>query len=192
MSFEVLVDPAEVAALSAHYGEPLRWSRQLEVSQEGLEEARERVSKRRGEIVLAMPRPQGRVLVHTKDFYPPGSYRLLSGGIKKGEPVEAAAHREIHEETGLPLALLRWLGLVEYEFKRGGENAPFVSYVFLTEPTDRMPQLNDPGERISDFREVEWGELAGIADRLENLPEDWRDWGRYRAIPHRLVLDALR
>ncbi len=186
-----LVDPDEVASL-ARYGKPLRWSRPLDVSSRFVEEIRKRLIKRRGEVVLVIPCPSGRVLLHTKAFYPPGAFRLLSGGIEHGERVEAAALREIGEETGLPLTLKRFLGLVEYEVRNQSDQVPFVSYVFLTEMALATPHVQDLREEISQFRDVDWEELPRIAENLASLDGEWRDWGRFRAVPHRLVVEAIR
>lgn len=186
------VDSAEVSQLAARYGAPLTWARALPVSQQLVRERQTKNAHRRGEVVFAMPRPGHRVLVHTKRFYPPGTYRLLSGGIGMGEAVETAAAREILEETSLDAALARFLGIVEYEFMGGDTHAEFVSYVFLTTKTTGMPRVLDVREQIADFQEVSWIELGQVADRLENLPDNWHDWGTLRAIPHRLVIQAIQ
>ncbi len=187
-----LVNPQELHGLVQLYGKPLLWFRQLDVSDEMLAEARKRLKKRRGEVVFVLPRPNERVLLHTKTFYPPGSFRLLSGGIELGEPVETALRRELYEETGLSIKPVRLLGVVEYEFRHGTESAPYVSYIFLMEPSSAEIKPTDTKERIAEFREFPLSELDQVAENLENLPEDWRDWGRYRAIPHRLVAEAIK
>lgn len=183
-----LVNPDEIAALAAKYGPPRRWSRPLDVTPATIAERR---GKRQAEVVLAMPRPGNRVLLHTKHFYPPGAYRLMSGGVKTGERVDDAARREIFEETGLNVPLAQFLGVIEFEFRNGIDRVPFVSYVFLTGESSEPPHVTDLDEDIADFREVEWRELTDVADALERLPDDWRDWGRFRAIPHRLVAEFM-
>ncbi len=183
------VDEAEVAELAARYGEPLRWARVLTVPAKMFADREKSIRKRRGEAVLAIPRPGHRVLLHTKQFYPAGSYRLLSGGIEIGERVEDGTRREIQEETGFSVQPSRFLGVVEYEFSSAGLSVPFVSYVFLTEETGQPPQVMDSGEEITDFREIEWSGLEKVADELERLPGEWNAWGRYRAVPHRLAAE---
>ncbi len=187
-----LVDPIEIADLAARYGTPLHWERSLEVSAKTVEERRRKDFEQRGEVVFAVPRPGRRVLLHTKAFYPPGAYRLLSGGIIIGERVEAAAQREIREETGLATKLARMLGVVEYKFRHDGAQVEFVSYVFSTTKTTGSPRAIDEQEQIAGFRDVAWSELEQVGERLENLSGDWHDWGVFRAIPHRLVLQAIR
>ncbi len=186
-----LVNPTEIADLAARFGTPLLWKRTLDVSAKTVEDRRIKNAKRRGEVVFALPRPGHRVLLHNKSFYPAGIYRLLSGGVDVGEPVEAAAQREILEETGLDAALVRFLGIVEYNFRNGNDHAEFVSYVFLTTETTGTPHVLDEHEQIAEFKEVAWSELERVAEQLENLTGDWHDWGIFRAIPHRLVLQAI-
>ncbi len=192
MSMSSLVNPGETSQLAARYGTPLAWSRTLHVSLATVRERERKNQNRRGEVVFAMPRPDHRVLLHTKKFYPPSSFRLLSGGIDNGEAVEAAATREIREETSLDAALARFLGIIEYEFRSENEHAGFVSYVFLTTETMGTPRVLDEHEQISEFKELPWSELSDAAERLENLPGDWHDWGVFRAIPHRLVVQAIQ
>lgn len=189
MNTQSLVDEAEVTALAARYGDPVRWSRVLDIPARMLGEREKALKKRRGETVLAIPRPARRVLLHTKTFYPSGAYRLLSGGIESGERVEDGARREIREETGFSVQPSRFLGVVEYEFRNGSHIAPWVSYLFLTEETSEPPQVMDSGEGIADFREIEWAGLVQVAEELERLPGEWNAWGRFRAIPHRLAAE---
>ncbi len=70
-----------------------------------------KVSRCNGEVVLAIRRPDGRLLLHTKPFYPPRTWRLPSGGTRPQEGLEEAACRELGEETGLPACLERLLGV---------------------------------------------------------------------------------
>ena len=57
-------------------------------------------SRRTAEVVLIVPRPDDCVLVHTKEFYPSGIWRLPTGGIQRSETIERALRREAVEETG--------------------------------------------------------------------------------------------
>jgi len=170
---------------------PMRWTRELAVNEKSFAWWREIAQDRPGEIVLVVARPNGRVLVHTKSFYPPGIYRLMTGGIKFGEPIVDAARRELYEETGLVAPLARCLGIVEYAITHADAQVKFASRIFLTAETRDAPSPTDPDERIADFREIAWRDIAQIATALENLPDDWRDWGMLRAAPHRLVAQVI-
>ncbi|MBC7225240.1 MAG: NUDIX hydrolase, partial [Anaerolineae bacterium] len=147
-----------------------------------------RAKNRRGEVVLVLQPKPGQVLVHTKTFYPAGVYRLPTGGILPGEPVLEALHREAVEETGLAVQPERFLGLVEYRFRRGDEETLFASWAFLLRPLEQGPaRSQDAAEQISDFLAVPVEELRHIAAQLRSLPFPWADWGRFRAVVHDLV-----
>jgi len=47
------------------------------------------------EVCLVVCRPNGKLLTFTKTFYPPGVYRLLTGGVEPGESVLDVLRREI-------------------------------------------------------------------------------------------------
>ncbi len=189
-----LIDEAEVSRLSATYGPAERRQMLVEMQLSSFENWWERLvrkSNRRGEVVLAIRRPDGQVLLHTKRFYPPGVFRLPSGGVHPGEAVLAGAVREAKEETGLDVTVERFVGVVEYEFRHGQRSLPFVSYVFVTRAGAGAPAVQDPDEQITDFRYVSPAEMRQVAAQLRALPPDWSDWGVFRALPHDMVADAL-
>ncbi len=148
-------------------------------------------ARRDGEVVLAIRRPEGRLLLHTKPFYPPGTWRLPSGGIERGESPDAAARRETAEETGLPGRLERLLGVLTYEVHAAGTRVCFASAVFLMAAPPRRPAAQDSDEKISGYRWIWPADLGTIAARLQQLPAEWNDWGRFRALAHLLVAQSL-
>ncbi|MGC8838381.1 MAG: NUDIX hydrolase [Anaerolineae bacterium] len=151
-----------------------------------------RAKNRRGEVVLVLQPAPGQVLVHTKAFYPPGIYRLPTGGILPGEAVLDALRREAAEETGLAVEPERFLGLVEYHFHRESEEALFASWAFLLRPLgSRAAESQDAREQITEFRAVPVEDLRRIAAQLRTLPSPWTDWGRFRAVVHDLVAQEL-
>lgn len=190
-----LIDETEIAHLFAKYGPGQRWRMTLEVSALTFDDWWQKMVEkpnRRGEVVLSIRRPDGQILLHTKPFYPEGVFRLPSGGVNLDEPVLAGVTREAKEETGLDVAVDRFLGTVEYEFRHGQRRLPFVSCVFLVETDNSLPVVQDTEERITGFRYVAAPELRRVATQLRALPVEWADWGRFRAPPHDLVADALR
>jgi len=58
----------------------------------------------------------GRVAVIRKPFFVPGAWRVPSGGIHRGEDVEQGIKREMREETGLDIALRRYLLRIAVRF----------------------------------------------------------------------------
>lgn len=193
----------ELAELSRRYGAPIR--RQATLINEGLFDPLGKPD-RYGEVCMVVRRPDGRLLTARKTFYPPEAYRLLTGGIDHGESIFHALLRETEEETGLEVEVRRFLVDVSYATVRpdgkpmtrpGG--SMFRSFAFLLDEVGGTLACYDPHEQVDDFRSVSVDELPNMADRLARLGQEfdpeihgrWRDWGRFRAVIHRLVYEAL-
>ena len=189
-----LIDPQEIAALEQTYGPFPHQYYSLTVGPVHLEFWEKALHDRRGEVVLVVQRASQEVLLHTKTFYPSGTYRLPSGGISWGEAASEALQREAYEETGFTTWNEQLLGLVSYDFQGSGRSLPFVSYVFLLTDVKGQPAAQDEDERISDFRWTPVSELPTVAATLRSLPADSpgrQDWGRFRALIHDFVVERL-
>ena len=189
-----LIDEAEVTRLMSEYGPGQRWQLTVAMGETSFAFWWRKVVKkanRRGEVVLAIQRPDGKVLLHTKRFYPPGLFRLPSGGVHPDESVLAAVERETREETSLAVTIDRFVGMIEYEFRHRRRRMSFVSYVCLVQADDSRPRPADSGEEITGLKYVVPTEIRRIADELRSLPQQWSDWGAFRAPPHDMVADAL-
>ncbi len=197
------LDEVNLDGLNGGLGTPRREAVTLRVSR--LFSAVETRPDRVAEVVFAIRRPNGLLLLQTKSFYPAGVYRLPSGSVMAGEPVLAALRREVAEETSLQTDLLRWLAVITYDIVApdGGKAeraaGTFTSYVFLLQETGGELFAADEDEDVAGFREIEARELPGVAAGLEALAESpdstlrsWGDWGRFRAIVHRVVWDILQ
>lgn len=183
---------AEIVQLGACFGAPMRQHCVLDVSQARREWwSTEKVRRRDGEVALFIQRRNGHLILHTKDFYPDGVLRVPTGGIKPGETVTAAVHRETLEETGLRVAIERFLTFVEFEFDWQGQVTRYPSYGFLLREMEGDLKSLDPDERIAAFSEVPFSDLPAVAERLEKVPLSWQDWGQFRAVPHRMVAELL-
>lgn len=182
------MDERELERIINCYGQPRRCHHILRVGKGFLEPGREH---RQSEVVLVIRRPNGKVLLHTKSFYPLGVFRLPSGGVGREEGVVEAALREAREETGLEAEVESFLALLEYELRWGEETRSFTSYVFLLRAPRGEPAPSDADEPITAFREVAMEELGAIAQELRSLPGEWADWGRFRALAHELAFECL-
>lgn len=183
---------AEIAQLGAQFGMPIRRHYALDVGQATHEWwSAEKARRRDGEVVLFILRGNGNVVLHTKDFYPPGAFRVPSGGIRRDEPLLNAVQREAWEETGLQVVIERFLAVLGFEFRFQGQVIPYPSYLFLLREVGGELKTMDAEERITGFAEAPLLELLSIAERLENVPPSWHDWGLFRAIPHRVAAELL-
>ncbi len=186
-----MVADDEVAALAARFGKPEHRALDVQADEYIYSYRWQHESDRRAEVVFAIRDDAGRYWVHAKPHYPPHIFRLPSGGIHWDERVDTALMREVEEETGLPVEVERFIGLVEYRFWRQQSSVAFASYVFaLHSLLDARPVCRE-GEMISDFRAVTPDQLAQIAANLRNLNGDRRGWGQWRAVAHDLVFDYL-
>lgn len=158
-------------------------------------------SDRYGEVCMVIRRRSGLLLTAIKTYYPPGCYRLLTGGVAHGEPIFDALLREVDEETGLAVEVRRFLAAVEYRYtaQEGGEVGYFATFAFLLDEVGGTLEVRDPAERVEAFREIAVADLPELADHLEAQPDgsdpqiggSWGDWGRFRAVIHRVVHAAL-
>jgi 8-oxo-dGTP pyrophosphatase MutT (NUDIX family) len=132
-----------------------------------------------GEVCMAILRPNGRFLLHTKRTYPNAVMRLPSGGIKPGEDLEHALRREIWEETNLEFTIERFVAVLQYEDAR--TKASFRTHLFCVREISGELRNNDPTEHITDWREARPDELVSYARELTSMARDWSNWGRFRA-----------
>jgi len=185
----------EIEALVRQFGEPRRQTCTMEISHETFNSWLRKISTGpvscRGEVIMVIVRPNGNVLLHTKEFYPPGVYRLPSGRVLWQEKVQETLRREVREETSLDVRVERFLGLIEYEFRCQGSTLLFVSYIFRLEELGGELCCLDDGEAITGFREASVEELPTVAAHLEQLEPEWQDWGNFRAIAHNMVREML-
>jgi 8-oxo-dGTP pyrophosphatase MutT (NUDIX family) len=141
--------------------------------------------RKRGEAVLVVEHDE-RILLHTKSFYPNGTWRLLSGGIHYDESILSAARRELTEETGFIADRIQPMGAILYQFKKQNVQkvVPFASFLFYIQSTDENPQPEDETEDIAGFKWINYRDLATVSRDLGLLHQNWQAWGKFRAIPH--------
>jgi len=184
--------PSGIEEAIASFGKPEERNYCLSVRREAFEERRRKRGKRAAEVVFFVCRRGGKFLLHTKSFYPPGAYRVLTGGIEEGEDLVAAICREAREETGLEVSIERFLGILHYRFCWNDQETGFTSYVFLLKETGGRLAPQDSSERITGYKEVTLDEFPEIARKLEGtLPQGWEGWGRFRALAHRFAFEVL-
>jgi ADP-ribose pyrophosphatase YjhB (NUDIX family) len=134
---------------------------------------------------MAIRRRNGLFLLQTKESYPESTFRLPTGGIKRGEAIEHALLRETDEETGLSVEVSRFVAVIRY--RTATQGPAFATYLFILEEQGGVLQATDPTERISGWLEADAASLNAAALRLRSCTGPWRAWGQFRA----LVLDAL-
>lgn len=186
---------AEVAELAARFGEPRRLSVAIQPFFDPVQNP-----DRFAEVCMVVRRRSGNVLLSIKTFYPRGAHRLPTGGIHHGERILDALIRETAEETGLETEVRRFLAAIAYRSLTAPDGPPiFHTFAFLLDEVGGKLETRDTTEQIEEWIEVEAAALEDVAHRLEGVTSahsvdiggKWSDWGRFRAIVHRVVREEL-
>jgi 8-oxo-dGTP pyrophosphatase MutT (NUDIX family) len=128
------------------------------------------------------------VVIQKHAYADTGIYRAPSGGANSGESLEGAARREMHEETGLDIRLLRFVLDSRLDVVCEDGTIPWRSLVFLSEATGGEIGAVDTYE-IYDVRTMSREELLGVPLRLMEAS----GWGgfKYRAFLTRSFFEHL-
>ncbi|MDZ7721748.1 MAG: NUDIX hydrolase [candidate division KSB1 bacterium] len=144
----------------------------------------------RGEIAMAVTDPDEQILLHTKSFYPKGTFRIPTGGIHPGEPADRALPRELYEETGFKMLRYSAPAVVLYEFRHEQDCLSFLSFLYHVIPDRTEPVIHDTSEEITEFIYKPLSFLDSVIQTLHSLPTaGWRDWGRMRSVCHFILLE---
>lgn len=128
------------------------------------------------------------IVVIKKPMYPPGAYRAPSGGIAVGEDFEEGALREAYEETGLTVALEKYLIRARVRFNCGERVINWTSHVFTATPTGGSLEPVDTHEIVE-------ARLATVSELMGSIREAMLASGstglRYRAELNDAVIERL-
>jgi ADP-ribose pyrophosphatase YjhB (NUDIX family) len=124
------VDAAMVARLEARYGAPRELQMELTMAEREFALCRRASQKGRAHDVTLFILRGPEIAVIRKWSYPPDLFRPPSGGVEPGEAFEAGAAREAYEETGLTVALERYLVRMQARFRWENEALDWTTHVF--------------------------------------------------------------
>ena len=164
----------------------------IEVGEEFFSEMEARASTgKAGEVVMVVPRKDGEILLHTKEFYPNGIYRLPTGKLQPDEDPDVGFLREFQEELGQQGIVDKRMGALHHRFVHKDKLTEFVSYIYLSKPITQEPVPEDEEEQISGFKYIPVHDLNSVAAELRALQGRWTDWGCFRAEAHAFVARQL-
>jgi 8-oxo-dGTP pyrophosphatase MutT (NUDIX family) len=115
-------------------------------------------------------RPDGRwvVLISRRNAAGQLQWTLPKGGLEDGEGLEAAAIREVEEETGLRSAITEKLGVVDYWFVWRPDEVRYHKYVHYYLMTHLGGDIHAHDDEAED---VEWMPIAEAVRRLTHSNE---------------------
>jgi ADP-ribose pyrophosphatase YjhB (NUDIX family) len=90
------------------------------------------------------------LLIRARDLRNRPVWTLPKGALNEGESAEAAALREVREETGYHCEVVRQLEPVTYWFQREGRRIRKTVHWYLMRPIDKV------GEHDHEVDEVQW------------------------------------
>lgn len=100
-----------------------------------------------------------------------GLWSLPGGRVEPGEPAQQAIRREVREETGLEIEIIREVGTVQRPAPTGGI---YVIRDFLARPVGDLPL--QAGDDAADAAFVDVADL-GALPVSEGLVDALQDWG---------------
>lgn len=147
---------------------------------------------KRAEVLMVVQSTKGHIWLHRK-----GEWRLPTGTLQQSEHPDAGVVRELQEEFGACLPVVRKLGLLCLKVDVPEITGSFTSHLYLVDGGEHVPvPVKDEG--IDAWRAVAVEELYLEAKHLQALtakdePDGWRlpYWGTFRGLEHKLVADLL-
>jgi 8-oxo-dGTP pyrophosphatase MutT (NUDIX family) len=183
------IDPAELESIINEYGSPQRLHFRADFAEFECELVRRSASKNRyHDITCFIPRDGGYVGIQKPGYAGSGIFRAPSGGANFGESLRKAAVREMYEETGLKIQLIRFILDLTLDVVCSEGVIPWRSLVFLVKATGGEMKPIDTHE-IFDIRVVSREEMLGEITRLM----DESGWGgfKYRAFLTKLFFERM-
>jgi len=176
-----------LAPIKARYGEPavLEWEGEISEREYGIATYD---PARLHDVTLFIMNGERLALIRKHPF-PPDVWRPPGGGVKEGEDFVAAVEREAFEETGLRVALERYLLVTHARFFYRPRELDCRTHVFLAGTADDELEVHDTDEIAA----ARWGTLEELAGPLRGrLLATGRSFWRYRVALHDAAIAAIR
>lgn len=151
------------------------------------------VTDRFGEVVFAVIRPSGKIILIRSEEYPDGVFRVPTGGIHYGEDIIDSLYREVAEELGLQVAIREFAGMIHIRFRAGSEERQFYSFVFLLDETGGRLLEDALEDEVCEVLEADQAGMERALERLKTFGDDiyWAEWGKFRYLTTAAAMHAL-
>ena len=183
----MFVTDTMIEKMQARFGVPAEASFEYEVTEREYDRIRASQKHERNHDVTLYIRKDDRIVVIAKPFYPEGLYRAPSGGLQPGESFEDGIEREMAEETGVDIALDRFILETNVRFSHNGKTILWRSFVFTADYVRGDFQWTDH-EEIRDVQLVRLEEFDKFGEMMRQS-----DIGglHYRADLHERVKELM-
>ena len=181
----------DISATEATLGEPVVCSMDYEISSGEFDMVKGSMRSGRAHDVTMFIRNSldpHEIAVIRKPFFPPEAFRAPSGAARPGESLEDGAVRESKEETGLDVALTRYLARIKARFTSEGRTIDWTSHVF--EACAKSGEIDPIDTR--EIAEARWATLDELQGPIRQtlLDTGW-DLFRYRVALHDLTVSRM-
>ena len=99
-------------------------------------------------------------------------HKIPGGGVKKGESLEKALHREMYEETGCTVKIIKELGkIIEYKDKFGEKH---ISYCYVVQKIKKLSSPKFTKQETKDGYKLSWIKIEdAIKISKKDKPKDY-------------------
>jgi 8-oxo-dGTP diphosphatase len=133
--------------LVERFGAPAEWDGSRPITARDVSTIGPSIERgRRHDVTFAIRDDDGRVVVIRKPQFPPGAWRIPSGGILPGEPLEAGTAREALEETGLEIRITGYPLVARSAFVHAARTYDWVTHVVTAAVTGGRLEPRDLAE----------------------------------------------
>lgn len=182
------VTPERVAEAEALFGSPKELSLTAPLKEAELDFIKKTQKHgRKHDVTLLIFNSAGEIAVMNKHGYPSELFRPPSGGLEPGESLEDGCKREAMEETGLEIALKRYILRVKVSFTSPTRVLPWVTHVFTA---DALTEKIEPQD-LKEIRKAKWAPMSVFDEFREKIKVYDRGGIRYRQRLHEEILKVL-
>ena len=118
-------------------------------------------------VIVLVHDGAGSMVLARQPIWPPGRVSVLAGFVEAGESLEAAVVREIHEEVGLRVREVEYLGSQPWPFPRS-------LMVGFAARADRDDELRP---RVGEIESARWVDRATVRELIASDEDDWLSAG---------------
>ncbi|HEX4791397.1 MAG TPA: NAD(+) diphosphatase, partial [Actinospica sp.] len=114
-------------------------------------------------VIMAVTDPEERLLLGRQSAWDPHRYSVLAGFVEPGESLEGAVAREVHEEAGLTVTRVEYLGSQPWPF-------PCSLMLGFRAQVEDPDQVRADGDELQEVRWFSRAELAAAIESGEVVP----------------------